>query len=56
MDGETEGVRKRGRVTGIGLAGLGFISLWWGSTVLDEWMGQDGGITGTLRLKGEQKP
>lgn len=26
-----------------GVVGLGFISLWWGSTVLNEWMGQETG-------------
>lgn len=30
-------------MTGFGSVGLGFISLWWGSTVLGEWMGQDRG-------------
>lgn len=30
-------------MTGFGLVGLGFIRLWWGSTVLDEWTGQDRG-------------
>ncbi len=56
MDGEAERVWKWGRLTGFRPAGLGFISLWWGSAVLDEWMGQDGGFTGTLGLKVEWKP
>lgn len=39
MDEQSKRVQKRVRVTGIAFIGLDFISLWWGSSALDEWIG-----------------